>query len=87
MCWESYYFLDLDTKAMIKRRRFTELPMPDSIIKRVERWGKMDKQNGVLNFCDRNKQPSQLSDDQDPLIDNNAPEPEPAVYPDVPAET
>eukprot|EP00804_Cyclotella_cryptica_P027597 CCRYP_007506-RA/>CCRYP_007506-RA protein AED:0.33 eAED:0.33 QI:0/-1/0/1/-1/0/1/0/237 len=44
----SYYFLDLDTKELIKRRRFTELPMPDSIIKRMERWGKRDKQNGVL---------------------------------------
>jgi len=81
----SYYFLDLDTRAMIKRRRFTELPMPDSVIKRVERWGKRDKQNGTLSFCDRNNIPFEWSDDQEPQ--DNAPEPEPAVYPDVLTET
>jgi hypothetical protein len=83
----SYYFLDLDTKALIKRRRFAELPVPDSVIRSVERWGKRDKQNGMLRFCDRNNDPFEWSDEQQPLIEDNTPEPEPATYPDVPAET
>eukprot|EP00804_Cyclotella_cryptica_P005448 CCRYP_002971-RA/>CCRYP_002971-RA protein AED:0.35 eAED:0.35 QI:0/-1/0/1/-1/0/1/0/235 len=36
----SYYFLDLDTKAIVKRRWFFELPTPDSVIGKVERWGR-----------------------------------------------
>ena len=83
----SYYFLDLDTKALIKRRRFIELPMPDSMIKRVKSWGRIDKQNELLRFYNRNNEPFDWSDEQEILIEDNAPEPEPATYPDIPAET
>jgi hypothetical protein len=82
----TYYFLDLDSRALIKRRRFAELPMPDSVIKKIERWGKRDKQNGLLRFCDRNNDPFDWTDEQEPLVNDNAPEPEPATYPDIPAE-
>jgi hypothetical protein len=82
----SYYFLDLYTKALIKRRRFTELPMPDSIIKRIERWGKKDKQSGLLKFCNRNNEPFEWMDEQEPLMEDNVQDPEPAAYADVPAE-
>ncbi|KAL7474817.1 hypothetical protein ACHAW6_002980 [Cyclotella cf. meneghiniana] len=82
----SYYFLDLDTKAIIKRRKFTELPIPDSIIRRIERWGKKDRQDGLIRFCDRNNDPFDWTDEQGPLIDDNAPDPEPAAFPDIPAE-
>lgn len=34
--WGSYYFLDLDTKAIIKCQSFTEFPIPDSMIKKME---------------------------------------------------
>jgi hypothetical protein len=37
-------FFDLETGQVIKRRKMTELPMPDSIIKRVEYWADRDKQ-------------------------------------------
>lgn len=83
----SYYFLDLDTKVLIKRRRFTVLPMPDSVIKRVEGWGKRDKHNVMLRFCNRNNEPFEWSDKKQPLIKDNASKPEPATFPDVPAET
>jgi hypothetical protein len=37
-------FLNLETGKIIKRRQLKELPMPDSIIKKVEYWAKKDKQ-------------------------------------------
>jgi hypothetical protein len=63
----SYYFIDLNTKAVIKRRRFQELPVPDSVIKKVETWGRRDKQTA--------------------LVEDNAPEPIQAPFPEIPAET
>ena len=83
----SYFFLDLDTRAIIKRRRFMELPCPDSIISKIERWGRRDKQNGRISFADRNNDPYNWDEEQSPLIEDNAPDPDPATYPDIPAET
>eukprot|EP00804_Cyclotella_cryptica_P021082 CCRYP_019384-RA/>CCRYP_019384-RA protein AED:0.40 eAED:0.40 QI:0/-1/0/1/-1/0/1/0/331 len=83
----SYYFVDLSTKAVIKRRRFQELPVPDSIIKKVEAWGRRDKQTGIIRFANRNNDPYEWDDEQEPLVEDNAPEPEQAPFPDIPAET
>ena len=49
----TYSFLNLATGLVIKRRRFTELPAPDSVIKRV---ATLAQKNGVspnLNFATR----------------------------------
>ncbi len=45
------------------------------------------QKNGILQFCDRNNDPLEWTDEQEPLIEDNAPDPEPAIYPDVLAET
>jgi hypothetical protein len=37
---------DLDTLTVIKRKKFTEFPMPDPIIKKLECLGKREKQTG-----------------------------------------
>jgi hypothetical protein len=82
-------FLDLESGQVIKRKRFDELPMPDSIIKKLDRWGRRDKQNGKLTFADRNNNPFGWDDEYElkPLIEDNALEPEPtAPFPDIPAE-
>eukprot|EP00804_Cyclotella_cryptica_P016673 CCRYP_001990-RA/>CCRYP_001990-RA protein AED:0.73 eAED:0.24 QI:0/-1/0/1/-1/0/1/0/427 len=83
----SYYFVDLSTKAVTKRRRFQELPVPDSIIKKVEAWGRRDKQTGIIRFRNKNNDPYEWDNEHDALVEDNAPEPEEAPFWDIPAET
>jgi hypothetical protein len=85
----THKFLDLSSGQVVKRKRFDELPMPDSVIRKLERWGRRDKQNGRLTFADRNNNAFDWDDEYElkPLIDDNAIEPEhPAPFPDIPAE-
>ena len=49
----SYKFLNLRTGKLIKRRKWTELPMPDEVIKRVNQLGKADGMPELLTFYDR----------------------------------
>ncbi len=83
----SYYFLDMDTKAIVKRRRFVELPTPDSILPRIENRGRRYKQNRIIRFSNRNSAPYEWNDERKPLIEDNAPEPPAATFPEIPAET
>ena len=39
----TYKFFNLKTGHVIKRRQWTEFPMPDSIIRKVEEWAEYDK--------------------------------------------
>jgi hypothetical protein len=86
----TFKFFDLDTLTVIKRKKFTEFPMPDSVINKLECLGKRDKQTGRLTFADRHNVPFDWDEEyeQCPLIDDNAPEPEPTSlpFPDIPAE-
>jgi hypothetical protein len=86
----TFKFLDLDTLTVIKRKKFTEFPMPDSVIKHLERLGKRDKQSGALTFADRHNVPFDWDEEYEhrPLIADNAIEPKPATlpFPDIPAE-
>ena len=52
----------------------------------MERWGHRDKQDRILRFCDRNNNPYNWDDKQEPLVEDNAPEQEPATFPDIPAK-
>jgi hypothetical protein len=49
----SYKFLSLRTGKRITRKQFKELPMPDSIIKRVEAMAEREQQNKTITFSDR----------------------------------
>jgi hypothetical protein len=86
----TYKFLNLNTGEVIKRAEFTELPMPDSVIKKVEFWADRDKQEArdSLSFRNRNNERFTWDDDleDEPLIEDNAPEPPAAPFPDIPAE-
>jgi hypothetical protein len=53
----SYFFLDVNTEQLIKRRKFTKLPMPESIIRTVEVFGQRGKQHGRLTFTDQYNEP------------------------------
>ena len=56
----TYKFFSLKTGKLLRRRKFTALPMPDLVIKKVEAWGHQAVQrDGELAFADRNRIPSQ----------------------------
>ena len=39
----SFFFLDLNSKAVIKCRKFVKFPMPDSMIRKLEAWGRINR--------------------------------------------
>jgi hypothetical protein len=49
----SYKFLYIRTVKRITRKQFKDLPMPDSIIKRVEAMADREKQDKTITFSDR----------------------------------
>jgi hypothetical protein len=53
----SYKFLPLRTVKRITQKKFKELPMPDSIIKRVEAMAIKEKQDKTIIFHDRSGAP------------------------------
>eukprot|EP00804_Cyclotella_cryptica_P010069 CCRYP_018044-RA/>CCRYP_018044-RA protein AED:0.31 eAED:-0.77 QI:0/-1/0/1/-1/0/1/0/270 len=53
----SYKFYCLCTKKKLTRRRWSEMPMPKSIIRKVDRQAKRDKAAARLAFADRNNRP------------------------------
>ena len=82
----TYKFLDLDTKMIIKRKQFTEYPMPASIIKKVEAMGIKNKQDGRLKFADRRNREYDWSLSKEALVEDNATEQDTEVHRGIPAE-
>ena len=55
----SHNFFCLDQGKVIRRRHFTKMAMPESVIKRVNKWGKRLKKEVFgrdLAFCNRNRE-------------------------------
>ena len=50
----TYKFLSLVTGKMVKRQAFMPYPMSDSVIKKVEAYGKSTALPGIFDFADRN---------------------------------
>ena len=82
----TYKFLDLDTKQDIKHCKFTKFPMPDSVNLKIEHWGHHGRQTGCLQFCDHHNEPFEWTDEHESIIEDNATDPEPALFLDIPAE-
>ena len=61
-----YYFMNLNTGKKIHRRSWTELPIPNEVIKRVEYLGKKDNQPEILIFTDKHGEelPNDLLEDE-----------------------
>lgn len=83
----SYKFYCLRTKKKLTRRKWDELPMPTSIIRRVDRHAKRDKALAKLAFSDRNNRPyedirnEEYDEEPEGLV-----EPETSPFPDIPSE-
>jgi hypothetical protein len=80
----SYKFLSLSTGKKVTRRKFTEMPITDSVIKKVEEMAVKDGAvNGIL-FKNR-KGVEYMFDNEDEYETLMEPD-EPSPYPDIPAE-
>ena len=80
----TYSFLNLSTILVIKRRRFVELPAPDSVIQRVNSLSDNSSVSSTLVFADRHKKPFAWPDN---TPTPTALDPTPmVVYPQLPAE-
>jgi hypothetical protein len=79
----SVKFYCIHTGWVLKRRSFMPMPMPDSVIRRVNTIGEREKQGRKFRFL--NQEVSHPEDDPDfqGLLDENEGT---AVYPDVSAE-
>ena len=52
-----YKFMNLHTGKRLTRRKWTELPMPQEVIDRVNNLGEADGQPSILTFYDRHGKP------------------------------
>lgn len=82
----SYKFYCLRTRQKLTQRRWDELPMPCSIIKRVHRHAKADKMTKGLSFRDRNNSLYQFENKECNEVPERLVEEEPAPYPYIPEE-
>jgi hypothetical protein len=58
----SYKMMCHKTGRKLTRKQFQELPMPDSIIKRIKAIEEKEKQEKILAFSNRNEEPLQDDD-------------------------
>jgi hypothetical protein len=51
----TYKFFSLETSKKIKRRKLTPYPMPDLVIRRVEKYGNNNALPGIFDFANRSR--------------------------------
>ena len=59
----SVKFYCLNTGRVLKRRAFTDIPMPTAIIAKVNKIGKKENQGKSFQFLNRNKEPFDWTDE------------------------
>jgi hypothetical protein len=82
----SYKFYCLKTKKKLTRRRWDEIPMPRSIIKRVHRHAKADQMTKGLRFTNRNNLPYDFANEEYDEMPEELVKDEAAPYPEIPTE-
>ena len=83
----SYKFYCLRTKKKLIRRKWTEMPMPESIIRRVHAHAALDRTLGRLTFQNRRNEIGETENEEyDDMGREGIVEDEGAPYPDIPAE-
>jgi hypothetical protein len=50
----SYKFMSLSTGKKIVKRKFTEMPMTESVMRQIDKWAKRDRAQNGLMFLYRN---------------------------------
>ena len=61
----SFYFLSISTGRILNQLHATPLPMPDSIIDKIHRMARQQKNNPGLIFAHHNLNPDEYEDDDD----------------------
>jgi hypothetical protein len=82
----TYKFFSLATGKKIKRRTWTRLPMPNSIIAKIHRYASRDGNLGNLAFANRHGDLFAWNEDVDNDMGENLVVEEPSPFPDIPAE-
>jgi hypothetical protein len=80
----SYKFMSLSTGKKIVSRKFTEMPMTESVMNQNGKWAKKDRTQNGLTFLNKKGMEYEFND-----ADNQATlvvRPESTLFPDVPAE-
>ena len=80
----SYKFLSLSTGKKVTRRKFTEMPMTDSVIKMIDSLGKKERCKNGLSF--KNRKGEEYTFDNEDEYEMIAEEKIPAPFPDIAAE-
>jgi hypothetical protein len=80
----SYKFMSLSTGKKIVRRKFTEMPMTESVMNQIDKWAKKDLTQNGLTFLNRKGMEYEFNDDDDQAT--LVVQPEAAPFPDIPAE-
>ncbi len=80
----SYKFLSLTTGKNVTRRKFTEMPMPDSVIRKISSIGKKERCKSGLSF--KNRKGEEYVFDNEDEYDMKAKARAPAPFPDVAAD-
>jgi hypothetical protein len=80
----SYKFLSLTTGKKVTQGKFTEMPMTDSFIRRINSLGKKDQSKSGLSF--KNRKGEEYIFDNEDEYDMIAKVRTPAPFPDVAAD-
>jgi hypothetical protein len=80
----SYKFLSLTTGKKVTQRKFTEMPMTNSAIRRINSLGKKERCKSGLSF--KNRKGEEYVFDNEDEYDMIAEARTPAPFPDVAAE-
>jgi hypothetical protein len=80
----SYKFMSLSTEKKIVRRKLTEMPMTESVMKQINKWAKKDRNQNGLMFLSRNGMEYKFNNDDDQAT--LVVQPEATPFPDIPAE-
>ncbi len=76
--------MSLTTEIRIVRRKFTEMPLTNSIKKQVAKWVSKDLTNTGSKFMDKYEIKYEFNDEEDAIIEERPINVVP--FPDVPAE-
>jgi hypothetical protein len=80
----SYKLMLLSTGKKIKRRKYTEMPITESVIKQVSKWGSKDQGTSCLMFIDKYGIEYKFDEEEDGILEERHVEEAPFL--DIPAE-
>jgi hypothetical protein len=83
---ESYKFMSLSTGNKIKRRKFTEMPITESVIRQVSKWASKDRGMSGLRFMDKYGIEYKFDEEEDTIMEEQHIEeaPFPAILAEAP---